>query len=356
MTRQRFCYTAPRMKEKWAKSALLLGAIAIALFAVERTAAWLGSRQAAPYPVTRFDNPRLVTNSNNYRDYEYPRQKGAGIFRILAVGDSFTQGGGVNFDDIWPKRLERYLSQYENVKGVCYQVLNWGRPGSSTPFEVAKIKDHAVSYGADLIVLGFCLNDVEDEDDRPGVSALRKRHYLQELDRGKGWRAFLFEHSALFKLAVMRLYNTAVNRGQIAYYREIYGEAYPGRRKTWAAIEELGRFRAASGIPVVVMIFPLLSWELDDRYPFAEIHARLHASLEKAGLPYLDLLPLYRGLDHRSLEAAPFKDPHPGDVALRIAAENLYLYLHNNKLLPSGEKIAPDLAARRLAPPWSAPQ
>jgi hypothetical protein len=101
------------------------------------------------------------------------------------------------------------------------------------------------------------------------------------------------------------------------------------------------------------MIFPLFSWELDDRYPFRDIHDRLHRDLETAGLPYLDLLPAYRGLEHRTLEAVPFKDPHPNDVAHRIAAEELYVWLKERKLLPARGPTAPK-RGRRVPAPWSA--
>jgi hypothetical protein len=258
----------------------------------------------------------------------------------------------VSFDDIWPKRLERYLNDYENVRGARYQVLNWGRPGASTPSEVAKIREAAPAYRPDLVVIGYCINDAEDEADRPGVAALRRSLYVMDFEKGSGLRGWLFEHSALYRLVRMRLFSTRVNRGMLTYYREIYRDGYRGWQRTRAAIAELGKWRTESGVPVVVMIFPLLSWDLDARYPYPEIHAQLHAELERAGVPYLDLLDAYRGLEHRALEAVPFKDPHPSDVAQRIAAEELYVFLRDRGLLPKGEPIGRTNRLRRIPPPW----
>ena len=340
------------MKKALANLALLVVTLAACYLIADRAAARLLARPPQPYPTTRFDNPRLIANSFGKRDYEYPEQKAPGIFRIAAVGDSFTQGGGVNFDDIYPKRLERYLNEYENVRGVRYQALNWGRPGSSTPSQAALVREWAARYGVDLVVLGFCLNDAEDESDRPALQAIRARSILVEFEKGGGLAGFLYDNSSLVRLVRQRLFQTRRNRGHLDYYREIYAETYPGWKKSAAAIADLGRFRAESGIPVVVMIYPLFSWELDERYPFRDVHERLHREFEKAGLPYLDLLPVYRGLDHRVLEAVPFKDPHPSDVAHRIAAEELYRFLKDAKLLPAGEKEARKAINRRVPPPW----
>ena len=121
-----------------------------------------------------------------------------------------------------------------------------------------------------------------------------------------------------------------------------------------AALGDLASYSRETKVPVAVMVFPLFSWEFDDHYPFRDIHERLHREFETAGLPYLDLLPAYRGLEHRALEAIPFRDPHPNDVAHRIAAEELYGWLKERKFLPAGEPDGPRRGRHRVAAPWSA--
>jgi hypothetical protein len=343
---------SPKTRSLLANAALVCGGMAMALLPAEWGAGRLLSQPPRPYPAQFFSEPSMVTNSNNYRDFEYPQEKGEKTFRIIAIGDSFTQGGGVNFDDIYPKRLERYLNVYRNIQGWSYQVLNWGRPGSSTPWEVEELRNEAGKYKPDLIVLAYCLNDAEDEKDREGVLALRKKYRMLDPARGTGLGGYLFDHSALYRLVRTRIHNSRVNRGQIAYYQALYHEEYAGWRKSRAALDDLKRFRDESGIPVLVMIFPLFAWDLAEGYPFPDVHGKLHQELDRAGLPYLDLLPFYRGLDHRPLEAIPFVDPHPSDVAHRIAAENLYRYLVKARLLPRGPKTAAEPRFRKLRPPY----
>ena len=50
-------------------------------------------------------------NSLGFRDREFPKEKPAGELRVLAIGDSFTFGAGVQLDDCWVQLLERRLAE-----------------------------------------------------------------------------------------------------------------------------------------------------------------------------------------------------------------------------------------------------
>jgi hypothetical protein len=52
-------------------------------------------------------------------------------------------------------------------------------------------------------------------------------------------------------------------------------------------------------------------------------------------IPVLDLLRTYRGIDARRLAVTPFTDPHPSELAHRIAADRLVKYLLKNGLIPA---------------------
>jgi lysophospholipase L1-like esterase len=66
------------------------------------------------------------TNAIGIRDREVNLQKKE-KFRVLALGDSFTYGWGVDGAQAWPKVAERMLAE----KGRDAEVLNLGCPGSS---------------------------------------------------------------------------------------------------------------------------------------------------------------------------------------------------------------------------------
>jgi hypothetical protein len=87
-----------------------------------------------------------------------------------------------------------------------------------------------------------------------------------------------------------------------------------------------------------VVIFPLFSFSLGDDYPFKHIHNKVHRALQNAGLPYIDLLAFYKHMNYIRLEYIPDKDPHPDEIAHRIAAEVLWRDLKQSGLLPGRKK------------------
>ncbi len=64
-------------------------------------------------------------NSFGFRDRPF-RLTRPGLTRVLAIGDSFTYGWGVQDSEPWPKVLERDLSRL----GMPIEIANLGRPGA----------------------------------------------------------------------------------------------------------------------------------------------------------------------------------------------------------------------------------
>ncbi len=83
-------------------------------------------------------NFTALTNAYGIRDRELARIRAPGP-RILAIGDSFTYGWGVDVEDAWPRQLERRLKE----AGIPGEVLNLGCPGAS-PYTYARIAERAI--------------------------------------------------------------------------------------------------------------------------------------------------------------------------------------------------------------------
>jgi hypothetical protein len=343
----------PRRRRKVViNAAVLLISLAGALLLAEFFASRVLSRPGQRTVEAHFRQPKLIYNSLGFRDFEYPEEKLPKQFRIFAVGDSFTQGGGVNFDDTYPKKLERYLNFMGNIEKITYQVLNLGVPGRSTNQELELIKEQAERFDPDLIILGYCLNDAENRGGMPEVNAMRDKLTVRYFEKGTGMSGFLYDRSALYRLLSHRVFNLRTYRGQIAYYRWLYREEYSGWQLAREALLELGEFSRSEGIPVIVMIFPLFSFGLDESYPLSDIHDRLREVLDTAQLTCIDLFDVYRGLDRNILEAVPFDDAHPSDTAHRIAAEVLWRILITEKLVPSERDIGYPKRGRNVPTPF----
>lgn len=79
--------------------------------------------------------------------------KPKGTYRILALGDSFTFGWGVNLEDSWPKILEKLLSKEQKVEVVNAGIIG-GAP--DTAVEVCRRYQY---LDPDLIIFGFFSTD-----------------------------------------------------------------------------------------------------------------------------------------------------------------------------------------------------
>ncbi len=110
------------------------------------------------YKTTEFDTDYQI-NSLGLRDKEYSLQKPANTFRILMVGDSFTEGDGVFSHETFSKRLEEKLQQV----GKKFEVINAGVGSYSSLLEFLYLKNYGLQLQPDLVILNFDLSDVHDD-------------------------------------------------------------------------------------------------------------------------------------------------------------------------------------------------
>lgn len=89
-------------------------------------------------------------NALGFRDREFG-PKPQGRTRILAVGDSFTYGWGVEADESWPKVLEARLRQL----GHDVEVANLGKPGASPAGYAAVVSRAVPVLKPDLVIVGI---------------------------------------------------------------------------------------------------------------------------------------------------------------------------------------------------------
>jgi hypothetical protein len=87
--------------------------------------------------------------------------------------DSYTLGVGVEFDDIFSKRLERRL----NGRGP-YEVINFGVNGYNTAQELATFREVAAAFHPDLVIVAYVLNDADPEIRFGGPPAARESRSL----------------------------------------------------------------------------------------------------------------------------------------------------------------------------------
>src|SRR6185295_13269787 len=92
-----------------------------------------------------------------------------------------------------------------------------------------------------------------------------------------------------------------------------------GWEKTQAAIRGMNERARAGGRAFLLVLWPLLV-DLEGHYPFEETHTEIARACGDARVPFLDLLPTFRGLPSAGLRVHPL-DLHPSEHAHRLAAE-----------------------------------
>ncbi|MAB80079.1 MAG: hypothetical protein CMJ89_12070 [Planctomycetes bacterium] len=131
-------------------------------------------------------------NSHGFRDSDYSKEKGERR-RICVIGDSIPFGNHLEPQETYPELLETELR--ERGTRVPVDVLNLGVGGYDTVQEVAMLERTGLGFDPDLVVLGFCVNDL-------GIVSVTMDHSWAEEDRenplylsriAQGMRAFLGE-------------------------------------------------------------------------------------------------------------------------------------------------------------------
>ena len=289
---------------------LLAAAVVFVLIAAEAAVRILAVGRPQPTGYAPVDTNRRAArpvNAKGYRDLPRAIPKPPGVRRVLSLGDSFAWGASVEFEDAYPQRLERALTRRRHE---TWEVVNLALPGMATVDHAAQLEKEGEAYGPDVVVLGFVLNDSQDA---AAAEAQRAEDWLTHPPPSGG-------PSALLRLVRTRLWATGENQRRISGYRSMYDDKAPGWIAARAALKSMGAWCRQRGVPFVVAIFPLFANPLDDRYPFAEAHARIAQAAAEAGARVVDLLPAYRGLRGDVLVVNGADDEHPNEIAHRIAA------------------------------------
>ncbi len=255
-------------------------------------------------------------------------EKGS-AFRILVIGDSFAWGDGVYAVDAFPHRLEARLNG--SASGRPVEVVNWSRPGWNTARQVGSLRNgkKLAWLQPDLMILGFVLNDPEPE-------ALQDRETLMrdivEREAAPGVSAWLFDHSRLYEFVWTRVGNTRSHRVLRGYYRSLFsGEHWDVCRR---ALRDLKKMSQNHRVPLILVIFPVFDGPMDDAYHYPDLHAKVREVGQQLGIPVLDLLDAYRGVDGYRLAVTPFSDAHPNELAHRLAADAILDFLERNEWVP----------------------
>jgi lysophospholipase L1-like esterase len=132
-----------------------------------------------------FAGRHVVVNAEGFRGPSRPVSKPAGASRIVGLGDSVMFGWGVDEGEDYLSVLVARL----NGRGAAWDVINTAVPGYNTVMEVETLKARGLAYAPDVVVLGYCVNDLELPPflgDPPDPFTLR-RSFLKDFVASRVW-------------------------------------------------------------------------------------------------------------------------------------------------------------------------
>jgi lysophospholipase L1-like esterase len=266
-----------------------------------------------------FRGRRMTTSSVGFRDREYPPAKPVGVLRILGLGDSVMFGWGVGDGEDYLSRVEERLA--EERPGESWQVINMAVPGYNAVMEVEALHDKGLTYGPDLVVVGFCGNDLKLPNflQEPEDHLALDRSYLFDFVRSRLRGADLEDQDAALAPLEVRSPDRAVVPPRYAHMVGL--SAYE------RSMQRLRETQEREGFEVVVLFYP---------GPTKQVGA----TVRRLGFRMLSLATRVRGFlrEHGGKEAgyallrlSPH-DPHPSPLGHRLIADGLIDYLDQTGL------------------------
>jgi lysophospholipase L1-like esterase len=293
-----------------------------------------------PYRLRRGYSGRLASaefdttvriNSRGYRDDEFAAEKDD-AFRVVAVGDSFTFGWGVDANQTYASRLEELLSR--RVPSRRIEVINAGfAAGYSPDTYYLYVKREGLALKPDLVVVGVYVgNDLDSaaafenewlEQDAEGLPLKirnRNSHVIDNLllprDVPFRYRVPLLHRLHLFQgvadlwwalkpLLQSRLSASAVlhaasleNDERVPYiYRTTYEErTNTVMRRVELLIRGINRLAAEARVPLIFMIIPESVQLTRDAFSglpadVGKPQRLLDDFFQREGIDHVDLLP-----------------------------------------------------------------
>jgi hypothetical protein len=142
----------------------------------------------------QFLYPR-TTNSLGLSDREWEKEKPDSVYRVIALGDSFTEGDGAPADSAWPRLLEQLLRS----EGMSVEVFNAGICGSDPFGSLMLLRHRLLEYRPDLIIMTLSMQDLlEDVAIKGG---------MERFDPERGRVPLLFEYIYAYSHISRLVYN-----------------------------------------------------------------------------------------------------------------------------------------------------
>lgn len=308
-----------------------------------------------------------VQNSLGFHDVEHAFQKPRGTFRIIFIGDSFTEAVQVPLEKSFHKLIEEELNKR---MGFPVEAISLGRSGAGTQKSLEILSETGLRFQPDLVLMQFLSNDLIDN------SPPLKREEREQEERRKqvippleeAYARFLWVKSSrfnqLFALKLARLYQGSqvekyADRDKYRFihlntlifceeYSHLWERAWHRAKRYMRQVRDLtekidGRFvlvsfpemwRVGSAAEINRRMKAMSRDALEYRWDFNKTDRILREFCQMEGIPFLSLLPEFRESYGKSRKRLHFAyDMHLNERGHRVAADAILEFLLRKNLI-----------------------
>jgi lysophospholipase L1-like esterase len=263
-------------------------------------------------------------NSQGFRDVDRPLAKAPGTLRVVALGDSFTYGEGVGFEETWPSRLEQMLSD-SLAGGPRVEVVQLGLRRYFPAAQRSVLRHVGLAFDPDVVIHATVPNDVIDT--HLGLAAVYvdengflRNSSARSFGRVGGW---LFVHSHTMRI-VLRAASARRQRSETTVVWADIFRADGAHESDWRSMEadldSIAVLAQGHGASFVLSYLPMQGpWTPQGRYP--EERVRRWAAARE--VRFAGLFEAFRARTDRGTPLFWPRDGHPTPAGQDLIAEQL---------------------------------
>lgn len=298
---------------------------------------------------------RITTNNLGFRGIKnVDPKKRRDSYRVVIVGDSFTEGFGLNYEHAYPSILENLLNNQKIKRQV--EIINAAIPGYSPDQQYRQIVERIIPLSPDLIIWNLISYDILDSiQNVPALYDLRKNNDLVYLDARLNWyylQNYLFVNTPQF---IKNFYTFDFLVRNLRELSKLSRKSTSwAQKKILAQIDSVVKMGHAQGFNLLVVRLPVKE-DFEDKelsnYYNSFFSAIKHHLVDKK-ISYLDIKEILGNEHKSSLDNSEStqtnilgitslnpkdlffsKDIHPNEKGAKAFAELLKEYMIDNKIL-----------------------
>ena len=265
-------------------------------------------------------------NSLGFHDYEWEQAKPEGVWRVLVLGDSFTENSRVPLDETFVKLVERSLNAHAPT-GRSYELFSVSRGGWGTGQEFRELM-RMVDYEPDAVLVVYFINDATAIGSNPTLAkelndvTMNRDGWLNRVSHLWDWLDYNRRRMEVTEITFRD------------YHDSFLGSEHAQER--WRAskkvLRKMNKFTSERGIRMGLVLFPVLV-QLREDHDLIPLYDMVLEHCRELELPAESLLPAFYGRDAESMWVS-LTNSHPNSEANALVVEPIEEFLRREELVP----------------------